>query len=230
MSDDTSTENASQVSGDDGQQTKSVESDTLSKNDVARIVAGRVDKTNAKWEAKIPDLISAAIDEWRSERGLDDATLEKLDSADTQAVELRTHKIARTKAEKAFERLQSRYDMVHGKLSEALTRDAIYREAATKAVDPADVWLHLAPRLRLEEDLSVVVLGKDGVPTDSSITELVDNLLAEKKHLAKPSGAPGSGSRPSNGTAGGGAQIDRESLATSSAARIAYLQAHYPDE
>jgi len=172
-----------------------------------------------KFDKRLQEAVSAGIQQFRDDEGLDDDALESLRGRDQSAAELRKAKGSATKAQRAYEALEGKYKKVYSKLSNALTRDAVISAAAGKAVNPTDVWLHLQSSLRLEDDLSVSILdGED--PIDITMDEAVDNLLAENKHLALSTGTPGAGSRPSNGE---GTEASGHDLSTPSG-RMAFLK------
>lgn len=77
-------------------------------------------------------------------------------------------------------------DAVRGELEtaaatvERLQRALVERDAAEHLRDPADLW-------RYAEDASVAdLLTEDGTPDPEKVSAVVSDILAERRHLARP--------------------------------------------
>lgn len=87
---------------------------------------------------------------------------------------------------------------IKGKYQQTLISNALLT-AATAAVDPSDVEVHLSGRAQVDDKGNVTIDGKP-------VADAVKQLLTDKPYLAKAQGGTGSGA-PQN--AGGGKQITR---------------------
>lgn len=185
---------------------------TLTQTEINAIVEKRLSKERKKHETALEAARADAIREWRDEMGLDDEALEKASKLDEHAKQLRDLNKQIKAKDKEIESLVGKLGVVEPKLKETLTRDAVLRAAAGKANDPNLLWLLMKDQgeVRVDEDYQVQVFV-DGEQKDITIGARVDQLLAEHKQLAAPTGTPGSGSRGSphqGGNSQGGSEPD----------------------
>ena len=197
MSDGDGTGDDSSGSGDDGQQNQSG-TKTLSPAEVNAIVEKRVNKLNKKHEAALAAAGTAAVDEWRDEMGLDDAALEKATKQDEVSKQNRVLAKDLKRVRKERDDLKAKNDVIGPKLHETLTKGVVMSAAADKVAPGAmtDVWNRLKGDLNVDDDWNTSVL-QDGEPSDLTVDKLIDQLLADHKHLAAPQRNAGSGSRGS---------------------------------
>jgi hypothetical protein len=164
-----------------------------SKSDVTALIEKRLIKERRQNSAQVDDARAEAVQEWRDDMGLDDSTLDKIAKSDETTMQIRDLNKAIKAKDKTISELESKLNVVEPKLRDTLTRDAVFRAAAGKAVDPVDVWNRIKPELQINDDwtLSVVV---DGESSDTSLDDHVSALLDTHKHLALPKSQPGAGS------------------------------------
>jgi len=193
------------VTGDDGQRRQS-DARTLTSAELNAIIERRVGKEREKFRKTLDNERVSAVQEWRDEMGLDDDTLGKVSKQDEVTKQIRDLNKTIKAKDKEIESLSGRLKTVEPKLRETLTRDAVIKAAAGKAVDPEDVWLRAAPHLEVGDDWGLTVL-QDGEASDLTVDKFVEQLLASHKHLAMPQGQAGAGSRGSPHT-GGGNNVD----------------------
>jgi len=171
-----------------------------------KAVKKRLEREAKKYAAALEKAKADAVAEWREEQGLDDAALEKLGEGEGVEVQLKSEirklKAAATKAENSLTSMGEKYAKLMESNKRAQVNDALLREAAGKFVDPQDAVDKLAGRFVYDEsEHAVFIAGEDGERSELTAGDLVAELLEQKKHLALPSGLPGSGSRVSPSTA-----------------------------
>jgi len=214
--------------GGDTPAPSTVDSGKLTQAEVDDRIKDRLARERTIFESKQAAAIADGIQAWREEQGIDDDLLARLDTQreqqDETSKELRALKGLKTKLDREHEALKTKHGDVSKRLHGVLTRDAVYREAATVSVDPEQVWMNLRTRLRVNEDHEVEVLDERGEVSTGDIKTMVTNLLSEKPFLAKPTSiSAGAGSR---GTAAAGGQGNSQPDFTKKADRLAYLRAN----
>ncbi len=175
---------------------------TYTQQEMDSIIQKRLDRERAsaakRHDGKLSSAAADAVQQWRDEQGLDDDALEKFAGMDKAGAEARTMKGQLTKATKAADRLRGERDAARDVATRMLTRDAVISEAAKVANDPEDIWLRMQSRIRVADDYSgVELLDLNGDLSDETMADAVKGILEKSPHLAKPTGAAGSGGRPS---------------------------------
>ena len=177
--------------------------DTLTKAEHTAIVNKTVQErlarerkaSDAKRQADLDAHAAAAVEAYRDENGLTDDALDKFAQMDKAALEVRTHKGKATKAEKALEALQSKYDTASKILRENLVSKAIIEAAAPLANKPSEIATLLSHRIFVDEETwKVQVLDDNGDPSGESIDDAVKGYLEQNDHHMRPVGGRGAGS------------------------------------
>lgn len=175
---------------------------TLTQKDFDRAMKRRMDRLEKSFNKKLDEARSSAISEWREEMGITDEALKQFGesrSVEAQAKsDIRKLKGDHTKLKNAYEALESRYGDANNKLRDWLIRKELLTEAAAVLVDPEDAVDKLSHMFRYDEDNhEVFVVDEKGEPSGQTAKDLVRDLAERKKHLAKPIGEDGAGSRVS---------------------------------
>lgn len=174
---------------------------TYTQADVDKILEsrlGRQKKSISKnYEQQIQSHAEQALAQWREEHGLSDEALEKFQTIDKSAHEIRTAKYEAAKATKA---LEAQVEMV-STLESALRRErvdkAILAAAASKANNPDEIVHLLKSRVDVDPDngYEPFVIDDKGESTGQTISELVVSYLENNPHHLKPVAGVGSGSK-----------------------------------
>jgi hypothetical protein len=168
---------------------------------VDRMVKDRLARQDKKWQGKVDQAVSGALESFRDEHGLSEEVLTKLGDGDKTKSEMRKLKGEATKARNESEEWKGKYEKLYSRYSDAVTRDAVLQEAQGKVVDGGlgDVWLNLKDNLRIDDgDYSAYTVDSKGEPSGKTVGDLVSDLLTKKPYLAKPLGGNGAGSRVAN--------------------------------
>lgn len=165
-----------------GDEPKAGDGKTFSQKEVDSMVAARLSRLETKHKRDLERAVQDGIQSWRTEHEIDDDTLEGLKNRDSANAELRKLKSAATKATNDAEGWRAKYEKAAGRLREALTRDAVMREAASKSPDPELVWMLVEKNLTVDEDYQVIA-QLDG--KECTIADVVTHALTTRPHLAK---------------------------------------------
>jgi hypothetical protein len=186
----------------------------------------RVFQTQAEFDAHSAGIRQAA------ERKAKSVTPDERAKLDALEAELATHKQrdleaagnyeqAKAAIEKAAQDRIAKETARAQKLADRLRANVQAQVAAFAsahgAYDPEDVVVRVMPRVSVDDDGAVHVLDAPGgaVQTDLSLEQAVTALLADKAHLAKPSGnGTSAGARGSASSTVSGSPAERAARAT----------------
>lgn len=192
MSDETQTGAESQATGEEKKPGTG-----FTQQDVDKIIKDRLARHDAKWERRMEEARTEAVTQFRDEHALDDDVLGELGNRDQRAKAERAAKAELTRAKNEAESWKQKFEGIYSRFDSSQRKQAVYAAAAEAgAIDPEDVWLRLDSRIRLDDDLSLVVLDEEGNQSSMGIKEVVADLLEKKRHLKAPQGVfAGAGSR-----------------------------------
>tara|TARA_Y100000310_G_scaffold295741_1_gene327378 strand:- start:3558 stop:4379 length:822 start_codon:yes stop_codon:yes gene_type:complete len=181
-------------------------------------------------DAAIEAARTAAVEEYRSELGLTEEVIAALPQQPEVERALRAEKSAHGKSAKRVTTLEAENQTLRTALEGIVARDAVFSAASSKARDPHDIWLRLAPRMGISPDgINPVLRDSSGTTLADTADEvaealpgIIDEILAAAPHLAAPTGAEGSGSSPQRSEAA--AVQTQEPDRTTPQGALAYLR------
>ena len=164
-----------------------------SQNELNNIIGTRLIREREKLQKDIDSKIQSAIEDWKTQNGIDETTLEKISQVETTESKINRFKLEASNYQKQIESLSKEKESISSKLHKQITKGAVFNAASKLTRDPDTVWLHLKDSLTVDDELNVYVKKDEDLKT---IEETIQTLLEDKPFLAKPTGYPGGGSTP----------------------------------
>jgi hypothetical protein len=162
----------------------------FTQSDLDRIIKDRMGRFEKKLKDQHDSAITQALENYRSENGIDDEILEKVKGYDEKDSESRKIRKEYQRLEKEKLSYEQKYNSLRKMHEDTVTRSAIISAAASKAISPENVWKIIRDEIKVDEDMKVYVM-KDGERSDVDVNEFVSDFLNNNKYLLAPTSSRG---------------------------------------